>query len=145
MPQLKKTDALKLGLSAGVTCLGEYSLLQTNISLSREMATVGSKKRKHSPTEISNELDLEDFGKTLTAPTRSNVNLSQHHEIVLTQGPNHHTQLHESTQHHERVLPQGPNRHTQLHESTQHHEIVLPQGQNHQHENISRAHTRCQS
>jgi len=34
------------------------------------------------------ELDLEDDGETSTAPPRSNVNLSQHHEIVLPQGPN---------------------------------------------------------
>jgi len=88
MPQLKKSDALKLGLSAGRICLGEYSLLQSNISSSRETATVGSKKRKHSPTEFSMELDLEDDGETSTAPPRSNVNLSQHHEIVLPQGPN---------------------------------------------------------
>jgi hypothetical protein len=63
MPQLKKSDALKLGFSAGETCLGEYLLLQTNISSSGETATNGIKKRKHSPTEISMELDLKDFGK----------------------------------------------------------------------------------
>ena len=139
MPQLKKSDALKLGLSVGETCLCEYLLLQTNISSSRETATDGIKKRKHSPTEISMELDLKDFGETPTAPPRSNVNLSQHHEIVLPQGPNHHTQHHESSQHHEIVLPQGQNRHTQHHESSQHHEIVLPQGPNHQLENTSGA------
>jgi len=82
------------------------------------MATVGSKKRKHSTTEISMELDLEDADETSTAPPRRNVNLSQHHEIVLPQGPNHHTQLYESSQH---------------------HEIVLPQGRNHEHENTSGA------
>ena len=109
MPQLKKSDALKLGLSVGETCLCEYLLLQTNISSSRETATDGIKKRKHSPTEISMELDLKDFGETPTAPPRSNVNLSQHHEIVLPQGQNRHTQHHESSQHHEIVLPQGPN------------------------------------
>ena len=94
MPQLKKSDASKLGLSAGTTCLGEYSLLQTNISSSRETATVGSKKRKHFLTKILMELDLEDFGETSTAPPRSNVNPSQCHEIVLPQGRNHE---HENT------------------------------------------------
>ena len=74
MPQLKKLDALTLGLSAGTTCLGEYSLLQTNISSSREMATVGSKKRKLFPTKILMKLDLEDAGETSTVPPRSNVN-----------------------------------------------------------------------
>jgi len=73
------------------------------------MATVGSKKRKHFLTKILMELDLEDFGETSTAPPRSNVVPSQCHEIVLPQGPNHHTQLHESTQHHEIFLPQRPN------------------------------------
>ena len=109
MPQLKKSDELKLGLSVGLTCLGEYLLLQTNISLSQEMATVGSKKRKHFLTKILMELDLEDFGETSTAPPRSNVNPSQCHEIVLPQGPNHYNQLHKSTQHHEIFLPQRPN------------------------------------
>jgi hypothetical protein len=142
MPQLKKSDALKLGLSAGKTCLGEYSLLQTNISSSQETATDGIKKWKHSPTKILMELDLKNFGETSTAPPRSNVNLSQHHETVLPQGPNHHTQHHESSQHHERVLLQGPNHHTQHHESSQHHEIVLPQGPNHhtQHHESSQHH-----
>ncbi len=51
-------------------------LLQTNISSSQETATVGSKKRKRFLTEISMELDLEDAGKTLTAPPRSNINPS---------------------------------------------------------------------
>ncbi len=123
MPQLKKSDALKLGLSAGATCLGEYSLLQTNISSSRETATVGSKKRKLFPTDISMDLDLEDIGKTLTAPLRSNVNPS-------TAPPRSN------------ISPNSgatPSSCTQLHESTQHHEIVLPQGQNHQHENTSGA------
>ena len=86
MPQLKKSEALKLGLSVGETCLGEYLLLQTNISLSREMATDGIKKRKHSTTETLMELDLKEFGETPTAPPRSNVNLFQHHERVLPQG-----------------------------------------------------------
>ncbi len=123
MPQLKKSDALKLGLSAGKTCLGEYSLLQTNISSSRETATVGSKKRKLFPTNILMELDLDDIGKTSTAPPRSNVNPS--------------TALPRSN-----VNPTSgatPSSRTQLHKSTQHHEIVLPQGQNHQHENTSGA------
>ena len=86
MPQLKKSDTSKLGLSASTTCLGEYLLLQTNISSSQETATVGSKKRKLFLTEILMELDPEDAGETSTAPPRSNVNLSQHHEIVLPQG-----------------------------------------------------------
>ena len=49
MPQLKKSNELKLGLSAGATCLGGYSPLQTNISLSRETAIVGSKKMNFFP------------------------------------------------------------------------------------------------
>ena len=121
MPQLKKSDALKLGLSVGATCLGEYSLLQTNISSSRETATVGSKKRKLFPTKILMELDLEDIGETLTAPPRSNVNPSTappRSNVNPTSGATQSSC-------------------TQLHESSQHHEIVLPQGQNHQHENTS--------
>ena len=124
MPQLKKSDALKLGLSAGATCLGEYLLLQTNISLSRETATVGSKKRKLFPTNILMEIDLDDIGETSTAPPRSNVNPS-------TAPPRSN------------VNPTSggatPSSRTQHHKSTQHHETVLPQGQNHQHKNTSGA------
>jgi hypothetical protein len=124
MPQLKKSDALKLDLSAGATCLGEYLLLQTNISLSRETATVGSKKRKLFPTNIFMELDLDDISKTSTAPPRSNVNPS-------TAPPRSN------------VNPTSggatPSSRTQHHKSTQHHETVLPQGQNHQHKNTSGA------
>ena len=120
MPQLKKSDTLKLGLSAITTCLGEYLLLQANISSSQEIATVGSKKRNLFPTEILMELDLDDAGKTSTAPSRSNVNPST---APLRSNVN----------------PSSSWTCTQLHESTQHHEIVLPQGPNHQHDSISGA------
>jgi hypothetical protein len=122
MPQLKKSDAFTLGPSAGASCLGEYSLLQSNISSSRETATVGSKKQKLFPTEILMELDLEDEDEdeTSTTPPRSNVNPS-------TAPPRSN------------VNPSNSWTRTQLHESTQHHEIVLPQGPNHQHNNTSEA------
>jgi hypothetical protein len=122
MPQLKKSDAFTLGPSAGASCLGEYSLLQSNISSSRETATVGSKKQKLFPTEILMELDLEDEDEdeTSTTPPRSNVNPS-------TAPPRSN------------VNPSNSWTRTQLHESTQHRKIVLPQGPNHQHNNTSGA------
>ncbi len=99
-PQPKKWEAVKLGSSAGATCLGEYSFLQYNVSSSRETATVGSKKRKLLPTKFLMELDLENEDEPSTAPPRSSVNPSNSWTC---------TQLHESTQQHKAVLPQGLN------------------------------------
>jgi len=77
---------------------GEYLLLQTNISLSRETATVGSKKRKLFPTEILMGLDLEDAGKKSTAPPRSNVNLSTAHLEAMSTRPTHGLALNSMSQ-----------------------------------------------
>ena len=97
MTQTKKSDALKIGSSVGTTCLGEYMPFLLIDSLPWEKASIGSKKRKLPPSEISMELDL-DNEKQSTAPPRSNINPSN---------PWTHAQPHEHPQHHEQLYPKS--------------------------------------
>ena len=87
-------------------------------SLPWEKASIGCKKQKLPPSEISMELDL-DNEKQLTAPPRSNINPSN---------PWTHTQPHEHPQHHEAALPQEHNVLPQGHNALPQGPNVLPQG-----------------
>ena len=118
MTQTKKSDALKIGSSVGTTCLGEYMPFLLIDSLPWEKASIGCKKQKLPPSEISMELDL-DNEKQSTAPPRSNINPSN---------PWTHTQPHEHPQHHEAALPQEHNVLPQGHNALPQGPNVLPQG-----------------
>ena len=122
MTQTKKSDAVKIGSSVGATCLGEYTPFLSIDSLPREKASIGSKKWMLLPSEILMELESEDE-EPLTAPPRSNVNLSN---------PWTHAQPHEPPQHHEAVLPQGRNVLPQGPNALPQGPNVLPQGPNNQ-------------
>ena len=113
-------DAFKIGSSVGATCLGEYTPLHSINSLSREEASIGSKKQKLLLSEILMGLDLEDK-EPLTAPPRSNINPSN---------PWTHAQPHEPPQHHKAVLPQGRNILPQGPNALTQEPNVLPQGPN---------------
>ena len=66
--QTKKSDTVKIGSSAGMTCLGEYMPLHSIDSLPWEKASIRIKKQKLLSSEISMELDSEDKEPSTASP-----------------------------------------------------------------------------